>query len=298
MSNPIITDNIISGNVTAAKGAGINSRSQSSPEISYNLIINNNSGSDGAGICCEDSSSSIHHNVLTGNTASGRGGAIFCGENSHLSIINNTLSINTSQLDGGGIYCLDNSFAAISNTIIWDNNSDQGSHELYLSDTTPIINYCDIRGSWPGEGNIDCDPAFCDTKENDFHLTEVSCCLGAGEGGADIGALGSDCYVSQYLVGDVNMYYGDWPPSVIGSDVTYLVNYFLGIPANQPCLLGDLWSSADVNGDCQVIGSDVTYLVGHFRGIAPLQWCPEHPPAWETTGDLPADKPEGWPYCR
>jgi len=61
----------------------------------------------------------------------------------------------------------------------------------------------------------------------------------------------------SYLSGDAN---GDG--SVIGSDVTYLVQYFRGaVPAPDPFLAGD------TNGDCSVIGSDVTYLVNFFRGI-------------------------------
>ena len=50
--------------------------------------------------------------------------------------------------------------------------------------------------------------------------------------------------------------------NVIGSDVTFLVNFFRGI--GQP---PDPFLAGDTNGDCSVIGSDVTYLVNFFRGI-------------------------------
>jgi len=59
--------------------------------------------------------------------------------------------------------------------------------------------------------------------------------------------------------GDVN---GDG--SVIGSDVTYLVNCFRGL-ADIP----DPRLSGDANADCQLVGSDVTYLVNYFRGLVP-----------------------------
>ncbi|MCD6162890.1 MAG: carboxypeptidase regulatory-like domain-containing protein [candidate division Zixibacteria bacterium] len=60
----------------------------------------------------------------------------------------------------------------------------------------------------------------------------------------------------SFVPGDAN---GDG--RVIGSDVTYLINYFRGInPAPEPYLAGD------ANGDCQVIGSDIIYLVNYFRG--------------------------------
>jgi hypothetical protein len=62
-----------------------------------------------------------------------------------------------------------------------------------------------------------------------------------------------------FLPGDAN---GDG--RLIGSDVTYLVQYFAGRnPAPDPFYAGD------ANGDCEIIGSDVTYLVTYFRGIGP-----------------------------
>jgi hypothetical protein len=71
----------------------------------------------------------------------------------------------------------------------------------------------------------------------------------------------------EYLPGDVNMYGGTWPPAAIGGDVTYLVNFFRGLPTSYSCLLDGFWCSADANGDCNVIGSDVTKLVNVFRGL-------------------------------
>ncbi len=98
-----------------------------------------------------------------------------------------------------------------------------------------------------------------------------------------------------YLPGDANMVAGAWSPVVIGSDVTYLVNYFRGI--SDPCMLGGYYCSADANGDCRVIGADVTYLVSYFRGGGGIQYCPDYPTIWPTSGDLPATEPDGWPGC-
>lgn len=100
-----------------------------------------------------------------------------------------------------------------------------------------------------------------------------------------------------YLPGDVNMTNGVWPPEVIGSDVTYLVNFFRGVTTNPACLLSGFYCSADVNGDCNVIGSDVTYLVNFFRGGQAVQYCPDNQPAWPSADDLPDQAPAGWPYC-
>jgi hypothetical protein len=98
-----------------------------------------------------------------------------------------------------------------------------------------------------------------------------------------------------YLPGDINMKVGDWPPKVIGSDVTYLVGYFRSI--NLPCFMNGFFCAADINGDCQVIGSDVTRLVNYFRDLNGIRFCPDYVPAWITPDDLPMGKPAGWPMC-
>ncbi|GEM_PF-805233 len=85
----------------------------------------------------------------------------------------------------------------------------------------------------------------------------------------------------DYVPGDFN---GDG--NVIGGDVTFGVQFFIGVGSNPPdsCWLASsgswLYSAADANGDCVVIGSDITYLVAFFVGTGePPQWCPETPPA-------------------
>jgi len=57
---------------------------------------------------------------------------------------------------------------------------------------------------------------------------------------------------------------------LIGGDVSYLVNYFLG-NLGCPCAL----CAGDVNGDGIIIGGDVTYLVTYFMGGAAPPPCDE-----------------------
>ena len=113
------------------------------------------------------------------------------------------------------------------------------------------------------------------------------------ESGFWVGAGGPSCY--NYFPGDVNMGNGSWPPAVIGSDVTYLVNFFRGITA--ACLLDGFYAAADINGDCSVIGSDVTRLVNYFRGMNEVSWCPDYEPCWHTIFEIPANSPADWPDC-
>ena len=94
---------------------------------------------------------------------------------------------------------------------------------------------------------------------------------------------------------------GGWPPAATGPDVTYLVNFFRGLPTSVPCKfdgdLGLFWASADANGDCNIIGSDVTKLVNVFRGIGSVLFCTSYETVWPTPADLPGEAPVDWPGC-
>ena len=100
-----------------------------------------------------------------------------------------------------------------------------------------------------------------------------------------------------YLVGDANMFVGGWPPEVIGSDVTYLVNYFREGSQAPPCLIGGFFASADANGDCQIIGSDVTRIIDYFRGGSFLSHCPAFPAEWIFPSQVPEEPLMEWPGC-
>jgi len=101
----------------------------------------------------------------------------------------------------------------------------------------------------------------------------------------------------EYFPGDANMHNGTWPPQLIGSDVTYLVNFFRGLTENPACKIASFYCAADINGDCSVIGSDVTRLVNFFRGMNQVSYCPDYEPAWHIPSDFPLLAPSGWPNC-
>ncbi|MCP4581996.1 MAG: hypothetical protein GY839_10280 [candidate division Zixibacteria bacterium] len=286
-----IHDNYFTGNSTGNLFGGGAIICTSNDTVTSNIIIGNSTTGAGGGIRCEGRAF-IANNIIAYNTAF-TGGGIWFGDPATLT--GNTIIGNSAEYAGNaiacqGVYC----DAIIKNNICWHNGSDEIA---ILDNAQPAITYCNIENGFAGEGNIDCDPVFCNAADADYHLSDASCCAGAGEGGVDIGAMGVGCYASVFLKGDVNMYNGQWPPTVVGGDVTYLVNYFRSLPASQPCLLGGFWASADANGDCLIIGSDVTRLVNCFRGDAEISWCPDYAPAWPIPDDLPVEAPEGWPNC-
>ena len=120
----------------------------------------------------------------------------------------------------------------------------------------------------------------------------------------DIGATVSqvsfvDDTLYDYIPGDVNMAYGNWPPTVDVSDLAYLINAFRGDPATPLCLIDGIYAAADADGSCSIIGNDVTRFVNYFRGLSIIEYCPDRPPAWPDEESLPPTKPPGWPeyYC-
>ena len=138
----------------------------SSPTLTSNIITGNLS----KGISCSDSSPAITSNMITGNSGTG----VYCIENSSVTIVNNTILANKASYDSGGVYCSYNSSIMIINTILWDNvpreiNTNAGNAE---------VTYSDIRGGYPGVGNIDAYPNFAGV--NDYHLSDYSPCIGAG----------------------------------------------------------------------------------------------------------------------
>jgi predicted outer membrane repeat protein len=287
----VIDGNIILENISRS-GAGI-SIAYGWPVISNNLIKRNNAYLYmGGGIFLYRANGvDINNNIITENR-SPQGGGIFLEVSSPI-MTNNTITNNFAE-EGGAIY-LQHSSPTMTNSICWNDSAGDAPEVLVWGVySDPVITYCDIQGGFEGEGNIDCDPMFCNPDSGDYHIDGYSCCGGAGENGVNIGAQGIGCSYF-YIAGDANMAVIQWPPQADISDVTYLVEYFRGI--NQPCRINGFYSAADVNGDCQVIGSDVTRLVSYFRGISTLNYCPDYPPAWLTPEDCPETMPSGWPGC-
>ena len=187
-SSPEISNNIITRNTAIRHGGGIACEFNGSPVISNNTI-SNNSAFCGGGIYSAACDPTILGNLISENYASDWGGGVRCDLGS-VTFYNNTIYGN-SAVGGGGIHCYESSIT-IKNTIFWADTATEGN-EISAVNCTPIVTYSDIEGGWEGEGNIDCDPMFCDPENGDFYLDASSCCVGAGEEGGDIGAFGIGC---------------------------------------------------------------------------------------------------------
>jgi len=153
-----------------------------------NCIIKNNSGpTKGGGVYCgyeigTNLNSSILSNcVIADNDAVAGGSGIhikFFGSMKidHCTIVNNNIMLETTAQVSSSIF---------SNSIIW-------LATTTLTYSTPEFNYCDIQGGWTsGVGNIDSDPMFCYAELGNYQIASNSPCIGAGENGTTIGALGT-----------------------------------------------------------------------------------------------------------
>jgi len=127
----------------------------------------------GGGIAAEYAMPTVRRCTLSGNLGD-QGGGIWCDANSPLLIEN---SIITFSVDGGALRC--------------------------DASAVPTLTCCDIYGNvggdWTGliaeqlgqNGNICLDPWFCDAANGNYHLAEVSPCIGGTCG--QIGAWGIGC---------------------------------------------------------------------------------------------------------
>lgn len=133
----------------------------------------------GGGIAMIDAAADvvIRNSIITENNASHAGGISgnasgIYNVNSKLAIANCTITNNLITL-GTGLGVLINttpSLASIVNSIIWGNSTNQLS---YLIPAT----YCIIQGGFPGEGNLNIDPAL---DADGIHLLPGSPCIDAG----------------------------------------------------------------------------------------------------------------------
>jgi len=250
-SNATVSYNIISGNTCATGYGGGIYFNNSSADLNNNTITNN-SALHGGGICCWGSAANITHNMISGNSADDKGvglystgsipdlsfnvfydnsavngAGIYFVESQVQFVTNNVIYQNTASEYGGGISSFStNNVLTVVNTIVWGNSAVTDGNQIYWDMNLPTVNYSDIEGGWGGNGNIDCDPMFCDPDNGDFYLDAISCCVGAGEGGGDIGAYGIGCTSGYTPIYDIQINNTDigaegcYPSPMEGANVT------------------------------------------------------------------------------
>jgi len=152
-------------------------------ELSHNQARNNSGALHSQNSALIQIDSCLIHN----NSAAGNGGAIYTGANGQATVTKTTITENKASL-GAGIYAGDLNAVTLTDCIVFYN----WHNEIYPSNLETVT-YCDVRGGYNGEGNIDIDPLFCNWLINDYHLAVNSPCLTSGSSGGLIGYYGSAC---------------------------------------------------------------------------------------------------------
>jgi parallel beta-helix repeat protein len=156
-----MTDTALISNcvVSGAEGRGISLTYYRSPTIRNCLVYNNGT----SGIHCQwRCDPTIVNNTIYGNDYYG----IYCQWNSSPVIMNNVIA----NCNLYGINCEFSSVPSISYNDVWNNHLNEAVDSLR-------INYNDCSA---GMGDIGDDPVFIDADNGNFHLSEGSPCVNAG----------------------------------------------------------------------------------------------------------------------
>lgn len=160
------------------EGGGIFCLNQHTDPTIKNCIVINNKAHSGGGISCHRASPTIRNCIVADNDAYyDKGGGILCWDNSNAKIIGCTIVFNTAKYNSGGTYFYGGS-PVLTNSILWGNNLQQ---IRTAASSTLSVSYCDVQGSWTGSGNINQDPCFVDVLGQDYHLSQDSPCIDAGD---------------------------------------------------------------------------------------------------------------------
>jgi hypothetical protein len=166
-SNPMLTSCMFVWNWAAVitsyhgsypSGAGMYNES-SSPIFSACVLSGNYAEGDGAGMYNSDSSPELANCIIAGNWTADFGGGMY-NQAGNPTLTNCTFFGNIAY-EGSALACdspqqKSPGNVEMTNCILWD-----GGNEIWNNDDSVItITYSNIRGSFPGRGNIDADPLF------------------------------------------------------------------------------------------------------------------------------------------
>jgi len=202
-SSPVLTGCAFRLNF-ASDGAGvmITTGRSSWPEFTRCAFIENHARTVGGGICCarveetitgcifvrniaeqggaaylEETTTRVRNCVFAGNRADfecegfcsplGTAGAAIRWSKGSIVVTQCTFSGN-SLIEGPVISGGQGGTITLANCILWDSSPELS----VVDDLTKIeVRYSDVRGGWPGEGNIDLDPYFAQLAHWDFSGT-------------------------------------------------------------------------------------------------------------------------------
>jgi predicted outer membrane repeat protein len=158
-SDPNITDCEFIEN-SAHYGGGMYNTG-SNPILTNCMLIANSGFTYGGGMYNTHGSLTLNNCIVAANRAYFYGGGL-SGNNSDLIVTGCTFTGNSAQngnsLAFNSVAQRGRSIVGLIDCILWDNGN-----VIWNNDRSSIvISYSNVRGGWPGEGNIDADPCFAE----------------------------------------------------------------------------------------------------------------------------------------
>ena len=203
-SEALMVNTYVRNNTAANTGGGLVLKDNANLIAEQLFVTGNISEGLGGGIYINNADPTFNFLLVANNTASS-GGGVYVRSSSYPVFKNSTFSNNSANLYGDGLYLRDNCEVSIRNSIIFGNNSNQIYFRDIGNEPTLDIDYTSVEGGqsgiqtndnadlfW-GDYNIDQDPFFCNSNNNNFYLHENSPCLTAGENNGLLGCFGSGC---------------------------------------------------------------------------------------------------------
>ncbi len=191
--SPTVINCIFSENSTTGSGGGMDNVGANTVTVS-NCIFRGNSAAQGGGFRTYGTGNVVLMNsLLTGNFASSRGGGWRNSSAIDIPVLHNCVIAGNVAGDDGGAISSSTANSKLVNCIVWDNIPNQ-----FGGEGTFNVEYSNISGGFPGEGNIDADPLFVDSDfwddnetpgipeddfwvEGDYHLLPGSPCIDAAD---------------------------------------------------------------------------------------------------------------------
>jgi len=191
-SAAVLEQVLVAGNASDDVGGGLYARANSDLIIRYSSFTGNHCADVGGALYARDSSDIwLDHVRILGNSSAHAGGGIGFKHGCWPLITFTTFANNTIVHYGSAIY-LNNSFPIVLNSILWDPQVNEVYFAAFDDSSELTLANCDLQGgsgaittndnglvNWLA-GNLDLEPAFNDTADNDFSLTLNSPCVDAG----------------------------------------------------------------------------------------------------------------------
>ncbi|RZP29230.1 T9SS type A sorting domain-containing protein, partial [bacterium] len=202
IDNIVLSDNSSSGPNYPSGGGGVAFYRADNVLFENSTIANNVSNHNSGGgifLGSESGQASIvvhatFNRLTIVNNSALSGGAIFCWS-AILNLYHSTLAQNEAsniEWSGGGLASHYVTEPNIISSLFYD-NTPNSIHNGYPY-TPVLVAYSLVQEQWVGAGNlINVDPLFCDPDSGDYSLAENSPCVGAGEGGSNMGAYEIGC---------------------------------------------------------------------------------------------------------